>query len=550
MRHITPRFGSQLTRIITAVGLVAGALVFAAPAAQAINVSSVSVGAVHACVRTTAGVAKCWGFNAVGMVGDGTKVDRLKPTTVKGLKSGVQDVQAVWDHSCAVTNGGAVKCWGHNGDGELGDGSLIKRVTPVQVVGLTSGVQQVSLGFDSGCALKTTGSVWCWGYNGNGQLGTGDRQSQRTPADTGLTGITQISAGWDHTCGVTNANGVKCWGQGKHGEIGDGAKSDRLTAVDVTGLGGTVDQVAAGFDHTCALMTAGTVKCWGNNNTGELGDGTNTDSTHPVTVSGLSGVASISAGYNHTCAVTNSGAAMCWGANESGELGDGTTKNRNTPVTVYRSGSGVAQISAGGYQKKGMTCLVTTAGAVKCFGSNKGVHNLAPIDSTGGQLGDGTKIDRHVPITVRTLTGASPANYRPDLLISKHKAAGFAGNGIYNTSGANQSKATFMAPGGTKHFFVKVQNDSGKADTFFLVGSHTGHGFSIKYSSGGKVIKNDVTKGTYFVSVPAGGEKTVVITVSANNTTRHGASRSLKLIVRSAGDSAKVDAVKGTMKTT
>src|SRR6188472_529030 len=310
MRHTTPRIGSHLTRIITAVGLVAGVLVFAAPAAQAISVSSVSVGSVHACVRTTAGGAKCWGFNAVGMVGDGTRVDRLTPSTVKGLKAGVQDVQAVWDNSCAVTNAGGVKCWGHNGDGELGDGSLIKRVTPVQVVGLTSGVQQVSLGFDSGCALKTTGSVWCWGYNGNGQLGTGDRQSQRTPADTGLTGITQISAGWDHTCGVTNANGVKCWGQGKHGEIGDGAKSDRLSPVDVTGLGGTVDQVAAGFDHTCALMTAGTVKCRGNNNTGELGDGTNTDSTHPVTVSGLSGVASISAGYNHTCAVTNSGAAM------------------------------------------------------------------------------------------------------------------------------------------------------------------------------------------------------------------------------------------------
>ena len=199
---------------------------------------------------------------------------------------------------------------------------------------------------------------------------------------------------------------------------------------------------------------------------------------------------------------------------------------------------------------KGMTCLVTTAGAAKCFGSNHGVHNLAPIDTTGGQLGDGTKIDRHVPITVRTLTGASPANYRPDLLISKHKAAGYAGNGIYNASGANQTKATYMAPGGTKHFFVKVQNDSGTPDTFFLVGSHTGHGFSISYSSGGKVIKNDVTKGTYFVTVPAGGEKTVVITVSANNTTPSGVARSLKVVVRSAGDSAKVDVVKGTMKTT
>ena len=120
---------------------------------------------------------------------------------------------------------------------------------------------------------------------------------------------------------------------------------------------------------------------------------------------------------------------------------------------------------------------------------------------------------------------------------------------LSNTSGANQTKATKMAPGGTRRFFVKLQNDSGTADTFFLVGSHTGHGFTISYSSGGKVIKNEVTKGTYFVSVPAGGERTVVITVSAKSTTPSGTSRSLKLIVRSAGDSAKVDAVKGLMRT-
>jgi alpha-tubulin suppressor-like RCC1 family protein len=550
MRLTTPRLGSQLTRIFTAVGLVAGALVIAVPAAQALSVSEVSAGSVHACVRTTAGVAKCWGFNAVGMVGDGTRVDRLQPRTVKGLKAGVKDVQAVWDHSCAVTNGGAVKCWGHNGDGELGDGSLIKRVTPVQVVGLTSGVEQVSLGFDSGCALKTAGTVWCWGYNGNGQLGTGDRQSQRTPTDTGLSGISQISAGWDHTCAVTTGGGVKCWGQGKHGEIGDGAKSDRLVPTDVTGLGGTVVQVSAGFDHTCALMTGGTVKCWGNNTTGELGDGSTTDSIHPVTVSGLSGVAQISAGFNHTCAVTTSGAAKCWGANESGELGNGKTKASSSPVPVYRAGSGIAQISAGGYKKAGMTCLVTNAGAVKCFGANHGVHNLAPIDSTGGQLGDGTKIDRHIPITVQTLTGASPAKYRPDLLISKHKNAGYAGNGIYNTSGANQVRTVKMAPGGTKHLFVHLQNDAHVTDSFFLSGTGSGGGFAISYSTGGHSIKTNVTSGTYWVTVPAGGQRTVVIRVSAKKTVHHGTSHALKLIARSAGNSAKVDVVKGIMKIT
>ncbi len=554
MRLTTPRIGSHLTRIVTAVGLVAGALVLAAPAAEAISVTSVSAGAVTACVRTASDSAMCWGYNDVGMVGDGTRIDRRVPVQVTGLNTGVQDVQAAWDHTCALTNSGAVKCWGHNGDGELGDGSLIKRLEPVQTQGLNSGVSQVSLGFDSGCALVTGTDIECWGYNGNGQLGDGSRTTRRTPVPVEklnlLPGtVTQISAGWDHTCALLSTDQVACWGDNKFGEIGDGSRTDRLFPTLVSGLSG-VAQVSAGYDHTCALLTGGTVKCWGNNATGELGDGTTTQQKTPVAVSALSGVDQISAGANHTCAVTSGGAAKCWGANESGELGDGTTTDRHVPVAVYKASSGVAQISAGGFKKVGMTCLTTTSGAVKCFGANKGIHGLEPIDSHGGQLGDGTKIERHVPITVRKLTGSGAGNYRPDLLISKHRAAGFVGNGIYNTSGANQTRATKMAPGGTRHFFVKLQNDSGTADTFFLVGSHSGHGFTINYSSGGKVIKNEVASGTYFVAVPAGGEKTVVITVSAKNTTPHGVSRSLKLIVRSAGDSAKVDAVKGSMKTT
>jgi hypothetical protein len=269
-----------------------------------------------------------------------------------------------------------------------------------------------------------------------------------------------------------------------------------------------------------------------------------------VTGSGLSGVASISAGFNHTCAVTTAGAAKCWGANESGELGDGTTKARRTPVTVYRSASGVAEISAGGYQKTGMTCLVTKSGAVKCFGANHGVHNLAPIDSTGGQLGDGTKIDRHIPITVQTLTGASPAKYRPDLLISKHKNGGYAGNHIYNNSGANQARTVKMAPGGKKHLFVRLQNDAHVTDSFFLSGTRSGGGFSISYATGGHSIKANVTSGTYWVTVPAGGQRTIVVTIAANKTAKHGTSRAVKVIARSAGDSSKVDVVKGVAKIT
>ena len=125
--------------------------------------------------------------------------------------------------------------------------------------------------------------IVCWGYNGNGQLGDGTRSTRKHPVDVfGLSsGIKQISAGWDHTCALTTGGAVKCWGQNKHGEVGDGSRSDRLKPVHVTGLTSGVAQVSAGYDHTCALLTGGTVKCWGNNATGELGDGTTTSSNVP-----------------------------------------------------------------------------------------------------------------------------------------------------------------------------------------------------------------------------------------------------------------------------
>jgi hypothetical protein len=551
MRFATPRAGSRLTRILTTFGLAASVLALGAPPASAIAVSSVSVGAVHACVRTTGGAAKCWGYNDVGMLGDGTRTDSLQPVTVDGLGSGVADVQAVWDHSCALLDNGGVMCWGHNGDGELGDGSLIKRLTPVYVQGLHKGVQQISLGFDSGCALTNAGGVKCWGYNGNGQLGDGTRTTRRTPVDVfGLTsGVAAITAGWDHTCALTTGGGVKCWGQNAHGELGDGSKTDRLKPVDVSGLTSGVAAVSAGFDQTCALLNGGGVQCWGNNKTGEVGDGTTKTRAHPVDVSGLtSGVASISAGYNHTCAVTNGGGAMCWGANESGELGDGTKHERHTPVDVYRATSGVAQVSAGGWRGAGMTCLVTTQGAVQCFGANHGVHGLDPITSHGGQLGDGTKIDRHIPITVRTLNGSSPAHYRPDALISKSASGGFAGNNIYNKTGKNQTRTQTMNPGGTRHFHVQLQNDASVSDSFFVVGSHSGHGFTVGYATGGNSIKADVVSGEYWFTLAPGGEKTIVITVTAKSGISAGAKRTLKVLVRSAGDSAKLDVVNGIVK--
>jgi hypothetical protein len=550
MSFSTPRVGSRLTRIVATIGLVAGVTALGAPSASATNVSSISTGAVHVCVRTASGGAKCWGYNEVGMVGDGTKIDRHKPVNVQGLGSGVADVQAVWDHSCALTVGGGVKCWGHNGDGELGDGTLLKRPSPVNVDGLNNGVQQVSLGFDSGCALLNTGAVRCWGYNGNGQLGDGTRSTRRTSVKVdGINTAVAISAGWDHTCAVLTGGALVCWGGNDQGEIGDGTRHDRLKAVPVSGLGSGVAAVSAGFDHTCALLTGGGVMCWGNNRNGELGDGTTTNRLTPQPVNGLgSGVGSISAGFNHTCAVTTGGAAKCWGANESGELGDGTTKDRNHPVGVYRASSGIDSISAGGFRNAGLTCLITNQGAARCFGANHGVSGLEPIDSHGYQMGDGTKIERHIPITVRGLTGLGAPNFRPDALISKSATSGFSGNGVYNKTGAKQTKTWAMNPGSTRRFYIHVQNDSGATDSFFVLGAGSGQGFVVKYGTAGKNIKGPVTSGEFWFTLSPGRSKTIVMTVHAKNSVNAGAKRKMKLQVRSAGDSAKIDTVRQIVK--
>jgi alpha-tubulin suppressor-like RCC1 family protein len=252
------------------------------------GVAQVSVGDSHTCALLITGGVRCWGDNRFGQLGDGTTTDKHTPVDVSGLTSGVAQVSTSDSHTCALLTTGGVKCWGRNLSGELGDGTTINEYTPVDVSGLTSGVAQVDAGEENTCALTTSGGVKCWGRNDKGELGDGTTTDSHTPVDvSGLTsGVAQVSAGYMHTCALTTSGGVKCWGENFAGRLGDGTTTDSHTPVDVSGLTRDVAQVSVGGGHTCVLFTIGGVKCWGYNGYGALGDGTTTDRYTPVNVKG------------------------------------------------------------------------------------------------------------------------------------------------------------------------------------------------------------------------------------------------------------------------
>ena len=217
--------------------------------------------------------------------------------------------------TCILTNVGGVKCEGFGGSGEIGNNAFLTLKTPVDVIGLTTGVSNIAAGNQFACALTALGGIKCWGANFNGTLGDGSQSSRPVPADvlTLTFGVTAIGAGQRHACALTSSGGVKCWGGNFPGQLGDNTTSTRLAPVDV--LSGPslpalvgITAIATGNNHTCALTSSGGVKCWGSNSSGQLGDNSSTDRMTPVDVSTLtSGITALAAGGSHTCALTSAG---------------------------------------------------------------------------------------------------------------------------------------------------------------------------------------------------------------------------------------------------
>jgi alpha-tubulin suppressor-like RCC1 family protein len=251
------------------------------------GVAAISAGGGQTCALTATGGMKCWGWNENGQVGDGTTTNRLVPVDVSGLTSGVAAISAGGAETCALTVTGGVKCWGWNWRGGLGDGTTVDSAVPVDVSGLSSGVVAISAGSYHACALTDQGGVKCWGIGATGSLGNGNELDSPVPVDVvGLsTGVAQVSARYGHTCALTVEGGVKCWGWGGYGELGNGSTTSSSIPVDVVGLTtGVVALSVAHMQHSCAITADGIAMCWGANQWGQLGNGTTRSSSVPVQV--------------------------------------------------------------------------------------------------------------------------------------------------------------------------------------------------------------------------------------------------------------------------
>ena len=352
------------------------------------EITQLSLSNVSSCALTSTGAMKCWGSNSYGQIGTLASNQQKTPSDVPGFTNNISAIAVGDSRMCALTTAGEVKC--------IGNG-----VADSNNPGISAGAISISSGYANSCALMSYGGVKCWGDNWTGQLGSGTWVNTSPAVNVkGLTsGVTAITSGIMHSCALLSSGSVKCWGANNYGQLGDGTTSNRNEPAQVSGLTSGVVSISGGYEHTCAVLTNGEAKCWGRNGYGELGDGTTTNRNVPTSVKvdgqPISGIASISGGLRHTCAITTGGAAKCWGYNALASLGNGTLTDSLTPVNVVGLGSGVLSIEAG---KGFATCATVTGSSVMCWG-----HSWA------GNVGDGFTTDRSSPVNVVGLMSSSPS---------------------------------------------------------------------------------------------------------------------------------------------
>jgi alpha-tubulin suppressor-like RCC1 family protein len=351
--------------------------------------NALSGGEGHSVVLKDDGTVWTWGLNGNGQLGIGSTTKSTTPVQIPSMSA--VEVFAGSSFTVMLKEDGTVWTCGQNSDGQLGDGSTVQRTSPVMVSGLTD-VVTLSAGWQHVIAVKTDGTVWSWGEGSYGQMGNNTTEGiNMVPVQVpGLTGVSAVAAGDHYSVALKSDGTVWAWGQNNNGQLGNGTTTTARTPVQVPGLSGVV-QIAAGSSHTLAMKSDGTVWAWGNGNAGRLGNGSVESSSVPVKTL-LSGACSqIAAGGLHSIALKEDGSAWSWGNNSDGQLGDGTFNHKLVPAQVDVGTA--TSIGAGRYH----SIALKSDGTVWTFGRN-----------SNSQLGDGTMIDSSTPLQVNGLNLITP----------------------------------------------------------------------------------------------------------------------------------------------
>jgi len=411
------------------------------------SVTQLAVGSYHTLLLTPTGTVEAWGLNMTGQVGNGTMTDQHSPGAVSGLSGVTITALAGGDeHSVALANDGTVYAWGYNGNGQIGDNTTTNRASAVHLSSFSS-VTQIEAGYDHTLALKNDGTMWAWGSNSFGELGNGNSAQSKVPVQvSGISGgVVQLTAGNEDSFVLKNDGTLLVFGSNRNGQLGSGASSTYSNAQQVLALGTSGVLIASGADHSIILTGTATASGWGDNSNGNIGDGTTNQRSLPVSISfsGLTGsltalavggnrslaldsnatvwswgdnpigdntnneahapahlttlssITALAVGSAHSLAVDSGGHVWAWGANGNGQLGDGTTSTRISPVEVVNitgtgSLSGIAAAAGGASH----SLAVTSTGTIYAWGLN-----------SSGQIGDGTTMQRTIPVMVAGVSG-------------------------------------------------------------------------------------------------------------------------------------------------
>lgn len=455
------------------------------------DVKLFTAGSEHTCAVRGDGSVWCWGSNtADGRLGDGTTALRRAPVRVAVLAGGVKSIAAGEMHTCALLQDGSVWCWGNNSMGQIGDGTRKDRYAPVRVEALGTGVRELAVGALHACALRKDDTLWCWGDNASGQLGEEPSSAKlspvrvsgiitrdavaltagvhhtclldkkgrafcwggvKTPESTGQETVSpmkalqleidaptgrwaQLSVGNRFGCGRTTAGLVYCWGEGRLGQLGSGRLTDEPSPVQVISLSGDVVDVKAGENFACALSRQGSISCWGDNASGQVGILPAAHREKPVLVRSAASFSRVFAGFDRTCALDVRQNAWCWGDNMAGQLGDGTSTARELPVMVPLSG--VREVALGALH----TCFLTADGRIFCTG-----------DNAEGQLGTGGEDSRRFSPRHAVEFGENAAR---SVCAGRSHACALLENGAVRCWGRNAEGQ--LGTGGTKPRWMPV----------------------------------------------------------------------------------------------